>query len=162
MVTLTDEQRAEERYRADNYDAWNEFFRLRHERELAAFNGPPLLQHVTTPSAATADRGKAPASLPPLGDTGGGANPGQPPPQPHPPPPLPSPVCSVGQSPRGAGGGRTRFSSGREGLLTGLGSPCQRDSLRASMAAGAGGGAGVVELVGAEEEPCARRPGRCG
>jgi hypothetical protein len=40
-VTLTDEQRAEERYRADNYDAWNEFFRLRHERELAAFDGPP-------------------------------------------------------------------------------------------------------------------------
>jgi hypothetical protein len=40
-VTLTEEQREEERYLADNYDAWNEFFRRRHERELATYDGPP-------------------------------------------------------------------------------------------------------------------------
>jgi hypothetical protein len=49
---------------------------------------------------------KAPASLPPLGDTGGGKRALR-----SPPPPLPSPVDSAGQSPRGADGGRTCFFS---------------------------------------------------
>jgi hypothetical protein len=40
-VTLSEEQRAEERYLPDNYDAWNEFFRRRLERELAAYDCPP-------------------------------------------------------------------------------------------------------------------------
>jgi hypothetical protein len=40
-VTLSDEQRAEERYLPDNYDAWNEFFHRRYERELVAYDGPP-------------------------------------------------------------------------------------------------------------------------
>lgn len=40
LVTLSDEQRAGERYWPDNYDAWTDFFRRRYERELAAYDGP--------------------------------------------------------------------------------------------------------------------------
>ena len=35
LVTLSDEQRAEERFWPDNYEAWTQFFRQRYERELA-------------------------------------------------------------------------------------------------------------------------------
>jgi hypothetical protein len=81
LVTLTDEQRAEERYRADNYDGWNEFFRLRHEREIAAFNGPPpppARNNATAGGVRRAARSPVysrtsrPAT-PPLGDAAGGA-----------------------------------------------------------------------------------------
>jgi hypothetical protein len=41
LETLSDEQRAEPRFFPDNYPAWNEFFRRRYERELAAYDGPP-------------------------------------------------------------------------------------------------------------------------
>jgi hypothetical protein len=41
LETLSNEQRAEPRFFPDNYPAWNEFFRRRYERELAAYDGPP-------------------------------------------------------------------------------------------------------------------------
>jgi hypothetical protein len=41
IETLSDEQRAEPRFFADDYDAWNAFFRRRYERELTAYDGPP-------------------------------------------------------------------------------------------------------------------------
>jgi hypothetical protein len=41
LETLSDEQRAEPRFFPDNYPAWNEFFRRRYERELAAYDRPP-------------------------------------------------------------------------------------------------------------------------
>jgi hypothetical protein len=41
IETLSDEQRAEPRFFLDNYVTWNDFFRHRYERELAAYDGPP-------------------------------------------------------------------------------------------------------------------------
>jgi hypothetical protein len=41
LETMSDEQRADPRFFPDNYPAWNEFFRRRYERELAAYDGPP-------------------------------------------------------------------------------------------------------------------------
>ena len=41
LVNLSDEQRAEERFWPDNYEAWTQFFRQRYERELAQYDGPP-------------------------------------------------------------------------------------------------------------------------
>jgi hypothetical protein len=41
IETLSDEQHAEPRFFPDNYIAWNDFFRHRYERELAAYDGPP-------------------------------------------------------------------------------------------------------------------------
>jgi hypothetical protein len=38
---MSDEQRADPRFYADNYPAWNAFFRRRYERKLAAYDGPP-------------------------------------------------------------------------------------------------------------------------
>jgi hypothetical protein len=51
---MSDEQRADPRFYPDNYPAWNTFFQRRYERELAAYDGPPLLLHATTPPAAAA------------------------------------------------------------------------------------------------------------
>jgi hypothetical protein len=39
---MSDEQHADPRFYLDNYPAWNTFFRQRYERELAAYDGPPL------------------------------------------------------------------------------------------------------------------------
>jgi hypothetical protein len=41
LVTLSDEQRSEERFFPDNYATWNEFFQRRYEREPAAYDSPP-------------------------------------------------------------------------------------------------------------------------
>jgi hypothetical protein len=41
LETMSGDQRAEPRFFPDNYPAWNEFFRRRYERELAAYDGPP-------------------------------------------------------------------------------------------------------------------------
>jgi hypothetical protein len=41
LKTLSDEQRAVPRFFPDNYPAWNEFFRRRYERDIAAYDGPP-------------------------------------------------------------------------------------------------------------------------
>jgi hypothetical protein len=41
LATMSDEQHAEPRFFPDNYAAWNDFFRQRYERELAAYDSPP-------------------------------------------------------------------------------------------------------------------------
>jgi hypothetical protein len=38
LESMSDEQRAKPRFFPDNYPAWNEFFRRRYERELAAYD----------------------------------------------------------------------------------------------------------------------------
>jgi hypothetical protein len=54
LETMSDERRAEPRFYPDNYQAWTAFFRRRYERELAAYDGPPLLPRTTTPPTAAA------------------------------------------------------------------------------------------------------------
>jgi hypothetical protein len=41
IETLSGEQRAKPRFFPDNYPVWNDFFRRRYKRELAAYDGPP-------------------------------------------------------------------------------------------------------------------------
>ncbi|KAK1604272.1 hypothetical protein QYE76_027945 [Lolium multiflorum] len=41
LVTLNDEQCAEERYFPDDYAVWNKVFRRKYEQELVAYDGPP-------------------------------------------------------------------------------------------------------------------------
>jgi hypothetical protein len=52
LETMSDEQRADPRFYLDNREAWTAFFRRRYERELAAYDGPPLLRRATTPPSA--------------------------------------------------------------------------------------------------------------
>jgi hypothetical protein len=54
LEMMSDEQRADPRFYPDNYQSWTVFFRRRYERELTAYDGPPLLPHATTPPAAVA------------------------------------------------------------------------------------------------------------
>jgi hypothetical protein len=44
LETMSDEQRADPRFYPDNREAWMAFFRHRYERELAAYDGPPLIR----------------------------------------------------------------------------------------------------------------------
>jgi len=41
LAGMTDEQRADPQFFPDNYGAWTLYFRDRHARELASYDGPP-------------------------------------------------------------------------------------------------------------------------